>query len=95
MFSIKCTITICVSQEHRSISRFIGYALCAADEALKDAKWVPDEQEQKERTVTHCYLWLACNGIHSFNSLMMHIFFNMKNTRVSLLAGELEVSLIY
>ncbi|KAG8640536.1 hypothetical protein MANES_13G064800v8 [Manihot esculenta] len=38
------------SKEHRSISRFIGYALCAADEALKDAKWVPDEQEQKERT---------------------------------------------
>uniref|UniRef100_A0A2N9FMF3 3-oxoacyl-[acyl-carrier-protein] synthase, mitochondrial n=1 Tax=Fagus sylvatica TaxID=28930 RepID=A0A2N9FMF3_FAGSY len=38
------------SKEHRSISRFIGYALCAADEALKDAKWVPFEQEQKERT---------------------------------------------
>ncbi|KAM3697080.1 hypothetical protein ACJW31_06G085800 [Castanea mollissima] len=38
------------SKEHRSIARFIGYALCAADEALKDAKWVPSEQEQKERT---------------------------------------------
>ncbi|KAF2292348.1 hypothetical protein GH714_020432 [Hevea brasiliensis] len=38
------------SKDHRSISRFIGYALCAADEALKDAKWVPTEQEQKERT---------------------------------------------
>ncbi|KDP30836.1 hypothetical protein JCGZ_13779 [Jatropha curcas] len=38
------------SKEHRSISRFIGYALCAADEALKDANWVPTEQEQKERT---------------------------------------------
>ncbi|KAK7823102.1 3-oxoacyl-[acyl-carrier-protein] synthase [Quercus suber] len=37
-------------QEHRSIARFIGYALCAADEAIKDAKWVPSEQEQKERT---------------------------------------------
>ncbi|EOX93407.1 3-oxoacyl-[acyl-carrier-protein] synthase isoform 1 [Theobroma cacao] len=38
------------SKEHRSIARFISYALCAADEALKDAKWVPTEQEQKERT---------------------------------------------
>ncbi|KAL9360608.1 hypothetical protein Peur_048731 [Populus x canadensis] len=38
------------SKENRSVSRFIGYALCAADEALKDAKWAPTEQEQKERT---------------------------------------------
>ncbi|KAL5581759.1 hypothetical protein UlMin_014201 [Ulmus minor] len=38
------------SKDHRSITRFIGYALCAADEALRDANWVPSEQEQKERT---------------------------------------------
>lgn len=38
-------------QEHRSIARFIGYALCAADEALKDANWMPTEPEHKERTV--------------------------------------------
>lgn len=38
------------SKEHRSISRFIGYALCAADEALRDANWVPTKQEEKERT---------------------------------------------
>ncbi|XP_038901541.1 3-oxoacyl-[acyl-carrier-protein] synthase, mitochondrial [Benincasa hispida] len=38
------------SKEHRSISRFIGYALCAADEALKDANWVPSLQEHKEKT---------------------------------------------
>ncbi|XP_010688943.2 3-oxoacyl-[acyl-carrier-protein] synthase, mitochondrial [Beta vulgaris subsp. vulgaris] len=38
------------SKEHRSISRFIGYALCAADEALKDANWSPTKQEEKERT---------------------------------------------
>ncbi|XWS75823.1 hypothetical protein CRYUN_Cryun01aG0125200 [Craigia yunnanensis] len=38
------------SKEHRSVARFISYALCASDEALKDAKWVPIEQEQKERT---------------------------------------------
>ncbi|KAJ6729249.1 3-OXOACYL-[ACYL-CARRIER-PROTEIN] SYNTHASE MITOCHONDRIAL [Salix viminalis] len=38
------------SKDHRSVASFIGYALCAADEALKDAKWAPTEQEQKERT---------------------------------------------
>ncbi|KAJ6686842.1 POLYKETIDE SYNTHASE-RELATED [Salix purpurea] len=38
------------SKDHRSVARFIGYALCAADEALKDAKWAPTEQEHKERT---------------------------------------------
>ncbi|XP_021735244.1 3-oxoacyl-[acyl-carrier-protein] synthase, mitochondrial-like [Chenopodium quinoa] len=37
-------------KEHRSISRFIGYALCAADEALKDANWIPTKQDEKERT---------------------------------------------
>ncbi|KAF3449701.1 hypothetical protein FNV43_RR10432 [Rhamnella rubrinervis] len=38
------------SKEHRSIAGFIGYALCAADEALKDAKWLPTDQEEKKRT---------------------------------------------
>ncbi|KAI6672739.1 hypothetical protein NL676_000645 [Syzygium grande] len=38
------------SKEHRSIARFIGYALCAADEALRDANWITTEQEQKEMT---------------------------------------------
>ncbi|TYH44135.1 hypothetical protein ES332_D11G172700v1 [Gossypium tomentosum] len=38
------------AKDHRSIARFISYALCAADEALKDAKWAPTDQEQKERT---------------------------------------------
>ncbi|PRQ52630.1 putative beta-ketoacyl-[acyl-carrier-protein] synthase I [Rosa chinensis] len=38
------------SKEHRSIARFIGYALCAADEALRDAKWMPTDPEHKERT---------------------------------------------
>ncbi|KAL3363824.1 hypothetical protein AABB24_012856 [Solanum stoloniferum] len=38
------------SKEHRSIARFIGYALCAADEALKDANWIPTEQDEKEQT---------------------------------------------
>ncbi|XP_027167632.1 3-oxoacyl-[acyl-carrier-protein] synthase, mitochondrial [Coffea eugenioides] len=38
------------SKDHRSIARFIGYALCAADEALKAANWLPSEQNEKEKT---------------------------------------------
>ncbi|XP_057507012.1 3-oxoacyl-[acyl-carrier-protein] synthase, mitochondrial [Actinidia eriantha] len=37
-------------KEHRSISRFIGYALCATNEALRGAKWIPTEQAEKEKT---------------------------------------------
>ncbi|KAK2630939.1 hypothetical protein EUGRSUZ_L03681 [Eucalyptus grandis] len=44
------------SKEHRSIARFIGYALCAADEALRDANWLPTEQEQKEMTNARGFL---------------------------------------
>uniref|UniRef100_A0A151SMI1 3-oxoacyl-[acyl-carrier-protein] synthase n=1 Tax=Cajanus cajan TaxID=3821 RepID=A0A151SMI1_CAJCA len=32
------------------LTRFIAYALCAADEALKDSNWFPTEQDDKERT---------------------------------------------
>ncbi|KAL6545312.1 hypothetical protein OROGR_009186 [Orobanche gracilis] len=38
------------SKDHRSIARFIGYALCAADEALRDANYMPTTQHEKERT---------------------------------------------
>ncbi|WOH03180.1 hypothetical protein DCAR_0522574 [Daucus carota subsp. sativus] len=38
------------SKDHRSMSRFIAYALCAADEALKDANWLPSGPEDKEKT---------------------------------------------
>ncbi|KAG5545679.1 hypothetical protein RHGRI_017979 [Rhododendron griersonianum] len=38
------------SKEDRSISRFVGYALCAANEALRDANWMPTEEEEKEQT---------------------------------------------
>ncbi|KAL1532194.1 beta-ketoacyl-[acyl-carrier-protein] synthase II [Salvia divinorum] len=38
------------SKDHRSIARFIGYALCAADEALRDANYIPTEQDEKEST---------------------------------------------
>ncbi|KAL8150998.1 hypothetical protein V2J09_020806 [Rumex salicifolius] len=37
-------------KEHRAISRFIAYALCAADEALKDANWVTLDPTDKEGT---------------------------------------------
>lgn len=38
------------TENSRAVSRFIAYALCAADEALRDAKWVPSEIGEKERT---------------------------------------------
>ncbi|KAL8255273.1 hypothetical protein R6Q59_033494 [Mikania micrantha] len=38
------------SKHGKSIARFISYALCAADEALIDANWIPSEQEDKEKT---------------------------------------------
>ncbi|XP_059661155.1 3-oxoacyl-[acyl-carrier-protein] synthase, mitochondrial isoform X2 [Cornus florida] len=38
------------SKEHRSMARFIAYALCATDEALRDANWAPTEQDEKEMT---------------------------------------------
>ncbi|KAJ3679048.1 hypothetical protein LUZ60_017059 [Juncus effusus] len=38
------------SRDGKSMSRFITYALCAADEALKDANWLPTEIHDKERT---------------------------------------------
>ncbi|KAI8552060.1 hypothetical protein RHMOL_Rhmol06G0235000 [Rhododendron molle] len=38
------------TKEDRSISRFVGYALCAANEALRDANWMPTEEEEKEKT---------------------------------------------
>lgn len=34
-----------------AVANFIGYALCAADEALRDAEWLPTDEEEKERTV--------------------------------------------
>lgn len=36
----------------RSISRFISYALCSADEALRDANWVPDELGKEQTGVS-------------------------------------------
>uniref|UniRef100_A0A0E0CHA6 beta-ketoacyl-[acyl-carrier-protein] synthase I n=1 Tax=Oryza meridionalis TaxID=40149 RepID=A0A0E0CHA6_9ORYZ len=38
------------TMDNKSISGFTAYALCAADEALRDANWLPSEDEKKERT---------------------------------------------
>ncbi|KAI3753406.1 hypothetical protein L2E82_25458 [Cichorium intybus] len=38
------------SKHGKSMARFISYALCAADEALQDANWIPSEQDEKEKT---------------------------------------------
>ncbi|KAL2227773.1 3-oxoacyl-[acyl-carrier-protein] synthase, mitochondrial [Sesamum indicum] len=38
------------SKDHKSTARFISYALCAADEALRDANYMPTTQDEKERT---------------------------------------------
>lgn len=54
-------IEMIISQEHRSIARFIGFALCAVHEALKDANWLPSEQEQKERTVSILSMQIKCD----------------------------------
>lgn len=44
------------------MSRFIAYALCAAEEALRDANWLPSEQEDKEKTVNKFFI-LECNNL--------------------------------
>jgi len=46
------------------MARFISYALCAADEALKDANWIPSEQDEKEKTVNS----------HKFMSFSLFLF---------------------
>lgn len=38
-------------QDHRSIARFIAYALCAAEEALRDACWLTIDPQDKKDTV--------------------------------------------
>jgi len=37
-------------KERRKIDRFILYAICAADQAVADAGWTPDEPAARERT---------------------------------------------
>jgi 3-oxoacyl-[acyl-carrier-protein] synthase II len=37
-------------KDQRKADRFILYAMAAADEALKDAAWAPETEEEKEKT---------------------------------------------
>ena len=37
-------------KEQKKVDQFILYGIAAADEALKDAGWLPTEQEDQERT---------------------------------------------
>ncbi|KAF6987811.1 hypothetical protein CFC21_005420 [Triticum aestivum] len=51
----------------QSISGFIAYALCVADETLTDANWLASENEKKERmnilTCPKCYVWEIEHGL--------------------------------
>lgn len=37
-------------KDKKYLSRFISYALCASEEALKDASWFPEDSEEREKT---------------------------------------------
>ncbi|KAE8654899.1 protein argonaute 5-like [Hibiscus syriacus] len=57
-------------QDQRSVARFISYALCA-DEALKEAQWVPTDQEKKEeraRALNTKYNSCPIEASHPFDS---------------------------
>ena len=40
-----------VLQEQRRMSKFMGYAMAASQEALDDAGWKPKTEEEQEMTV--------------------------------------------
>ena len=37
-------------KEQRKVDRFITYAICAADQAVRDADWMPEDEYELERT---------------------------------------------
>lgn len=69
-------------QHGKSIARFISYALCAADEALRDANWIPSEQEDKENTVNAYIIYTMY-----FSFCCFYIFLTWKNQGVSIGGG--------
>jgi hypothetical protein len=74
-------------QDSKSISGFIAYALCAADEALRDANWLPSEDGKKERTVR------IVSGGSSFPfCVFLAAGPELRFIRVFQLAGESEAS---
>jgi len=70
MLSFSCfkSLIECSCCQDKSISGFISYALCAADEALRDANWLPSEDEKKERTVSAPSLEAHFSFIYVFMS---------------------------
>lgn len=52
------------SKDRKKMDRFIEFALVAAHEALKQANWFPDNQEQQDRTAT-----IIATGIGGFNEI--------------------------
>ncbi|KAK8694279.1 hypothetical protein V6N13_071833 [Hibiscus sabdariffa] len=78
------------AKDQRSVARFISYALCAADEALKDAKWVPTDQEEKERTgvsigAMHFVIIIRLRRLSPF--FIPRILINMASGHVSMKYG--------
>ena len=52
-------------KEQRRIDRFIQYAIAAADEALQDAGWKPQTEEQRRRTGT-----MIASGVGGFPAMI-------------------------
>ncbi|KAI5401087.1 hypothetical protein KIW84_065791 [Lathyrus oleraceus] len=72
------------SKEHRSMTRFVAYALCAAEEALRDSNWFPTEQEHKERTgPNHAAVTACATGSHSIGDAMRMIQFGDADVMVT------------
>jgi len=42
------------------MAQFAQYGMAAAEEALRDADWMPVDGEQRENTVRF-YVWYKCN----------------------------------
>jgi len=52
-------------KEQRRVDRFIRYAIAAADEALQDAGWKPQTEEQRQRTGT-----MIASGVGGFPAMI-------------------------
>lgn len=50
-FGIDCSLCR-DEQEERKTAKFAQYALAATQEALEDAGWKPEKEEEKEMTVS-------------------------------------------
>ncbi|HEY8939238.1 MAG TPA: beta-ketoacyl-ACP synthase, partial [Cellvibrio sp.] len=51
-------------KDQRKMDRFILFALIAADEAIKQAQWIPQTDEQRERTAT-----IIASGVGGFPAI--------------------------